>query len=99
MIDFPLKSNIDVNFKYERSRNEIILDCKVFPQQINKTEPMGIIRKHKFFIKCDGNKGFYIIEELLSFEEKIKKLNKLKESKLINEEQYNNAVNKILEKL
>jgi hypothetical protein len=45
------------------------------------------------------NKGFHFIEELIPFDEKIKKLKKLKDSGIISEDDFNKAKDRILNNL
>ena len=99
MNESPIKADLGANTSYKRKRNEIIIDNKTFPPCYDKTEQIGRIKTHKFIIKCDMNKGFNFIEELIPFDEKIKKLKKLKDSGLITQEDFNKAKDRILDKL
>src|SRR5215207_10638493 len=96
MNDSHIKADLGANASYQRKRNEIIIDDKTFPPCYDKTEQIGRIKPHKFIIKCDMNKGFHFIEALIPFDEKLKKLKKLKDSGVITEEDFNKAKDRIL---
>jgi hypothetical protein len=99
MNESPIKADLEANASYQHKRNEIIIDDKTFPPCYNKTEQIGRIRRHKFIIKCDMNKGFHFIEELIPVSEKIKLLEKLKDSGVLSEDEFNIHKNRILKQL
>jgi hypothetical protein len=99
MNESPIKADLGANASYQRKRNEIIIDDKTFPPCYDKIEQIGKIKPHKFIIKCDMNKGFHFSEELIPFDEELKKLKKLKDSGVITEEDFNKAKDRILNQL
>jgi Short C-terminal domain len=96
MSDLPVKASAEATASYERTRYELILDSKVYPPCYSKIEQLGKIQTHKFSVKCDMKSGFVFSEELVPFDDKIRRLDRLRKDGLITEEEYRSTVQDIL---
>jgi hypothetical protein len=89
-------AHAEASFGYSISKEEHLWDIKVFPPCFNKIEDTGRIRKRKFLISCNG-KGTMHFSEIISKDEKIRRLQKLRQSGVITDEDFDNQKKRILE--
>ncbi|MGC2575719.1 MAG: SHOCT domain-containing protein [Candidatus Nitrosopolaris sp.] len=87
-------------FEYDIEKKELTynFDFKNFPANSNKIEQIGIVRRHKYLIECNGRGGFNT-KELQSVEDRLKIANDLREKDLITQDEYNRKRAEILESL
>lgn len=96
-IQFPIKSETSASASYARSHETFVFDSKVFPPCTNKIEDIGLIKRRKLSIICDGQ-GKMNIKEVLDPIQKLEKLKKALERGLISEEDYERKKQDILDK-
>jgi Short C-terminal domain len=98
--DSTLPVSAKAGFEYDIEKKQItyIFDMKNFPANSNKIEQVGLVRRRKFLIECNGRGGFNN-KELRSPEDRLKAAKALRDKNLITEEEYNKKRNEILESL
>jgi len=94
----PLKVKAEAKATYERSHKKLIYDSEVFPPFTNKMKDVGRLRPRTFHIKCDG-KGEMGLQEILTADERMQRLNRWKEKEWITDEEYNKKKSEILRDL
>ena len=75
-LPFPIKAKASASASYNRSHETVVYDSKVYPPCTNKIEEIGLIKKRKLSIICDGQ-GKMNIKEVRPHQKtrKIKKSN------------------------
>ena len=96
-ISFPVRAEANATATYSRTHDTVIFDSKVYPPCTNKIEDIGIIKRRKLSIICDGQ-GKMNIKEVLDPFQKIEKLKKMLDKGLITEEDYERKKQDILDK-
>ena len=91
----PVKVNLSGSGSYAVEHKKITYDSKVYPPCTNKIEDLGIIKKRKFSIQCDGQ-GHMKIEQLMTPFEKIEKLGKLLDKGLLSQDEFDIKKKEIL---
>ena len=94
---FPVKAEASASASYTRSHETFVYDSKVYPPCTNKIEDIGIIKRRKLSIICDGQ-GKMNIKEVLDPIQKLEKLKKAVKKGLITEEDYERKKQDILDK-
>lgn len=92
----PIKAKVEGVGRWGKIKQIQIKDSKVFKREENKIEDVGITGRKKFVFVCNGNEPS-TWKEAISFDDKIRKLEKLKQEGILTESQYEKGVNKILE--
>lgn len=102
MSDLPLGLPIDISAKaelgYTKNVSRIETDSDIFPPCYSKTKQVGRVKPRMFHIKCDG-KGHMDFREMLTTDERMKRLNEWKDKGWITAEEYEKKRANILEDL
>ena len=96
-LPFPIKAKASASASYNRSHETVVYDSKVYPPCTNKIEEIGLIKKRKLSIICDGQ-GKMNIKEVLDPIKKLEKLKKAMKQGLITEEDYERKKQDILDR-
>ena len=97
LITFPVKAEATASASYHRSHETFVYDSKVYPPCTNKIEDVGLLRRRKLSIICDGQ-GKMNIKEILDPIQKLEKLKKAVKKGLITEEDYERKKQDILDR-
>jgi len=97
-LGLPFEFKGEATASWKKNIQENIFDSKVFPVGSNKVETVGIINKKTFVITNEGN-GKVKFRELLTSDEKLKKIKKLFEEGRLSSDEYNSYKRKILDEM
>jgi hypothetical protein len=95
-LEFPAKLEASGTASYNVEHKKLTLDSKIYALCTNKIEDVGVMRKRKFNIICDGQ-GHMNLQELISNDEKIRRLAKLFEDGHISKSEFDETKKKILD--
>ena len=87
----PIKGSIS----YNRKDVNLNIDEQTFAKQINKTIPVGIIKRQKYVVVCDGN-GTMGFDLLQSKKKQIEDMVKLLNAGHLTDEEFRQVKRKIL---
>ena len=97
-LGLPVKIAANADFGYTKSVNRLEIDSEVFPPCYNRTKQVGKLKPRTFHIKCDG-KGHMDFREMLTTDERMKRLNEWKKNGWIEDEEYKKKRKEILDDL
>ena len=95
---FPLPFKPEAKLVYAKTEEKKVFDSKNFPPCTNKIEDVGLVRKRKYLIKCDGygHMGFVELKSPLQI---LEELAKLKDKGIITDEEFERKKSEILKTL
>lgn len=93
---FPIAGKVNVDLG--RKDINLTYDANVFPAETNKIAKVGMLRPKKFLVKCNG-KGHMVFDKLEDPIEQIKKLSRLRDKKIITEEEFEHKKKELLGKI
>ena len=94
--DLPVKAHATASVSHSIDHRKLTFDSKVYTPCTNKIEDLGRLRKRKFSIICDMH-GKMRLKQIMDPFEKLRKLNKLKQDGIINDEDYESKKQQILD--